>query len=229
MVTYVNDLRLSELATGEGSGTWGTTTNTNLELIGEALGYGTQNCFTSDANATTTVADGATDPARAMYFKVTSSATLSATRELTIAPNTVNRVMIVENATTGGRTITIKQGSGATVDVPNAQVAILYMDGAGSGAAVTTVADLSAISVALKENNSIYIGSDPSGTTDTASNNVALGVNALDAITTGDNNVAIGAEAGGAMTSGHSNVAIGYLALDANTSAANNVAIGRRL
>jgi hypothetical protein len=132
MVTYVNDLRLSELATGEGSGTWGTTTNTNLELIGEALGYGTQNCFSSDANATTTVADGSTDPARAMYFKVTSSATLSATRELTIAPNTVNRVMIIENATTGSQIITIKQGSGNTVNVGNGAVKVLYLDGAGS-------------------------------------------------------------------------------------------------
>ena len=136
MVTYVNDLRLSELATGEGSGTWGTTTNANLELIGEALGYGTQNCFSSDANATTTVADGATDPARAMYFKVTSSATLSATRELTIAPNTLNRVMVVENATTGSQIITIKQGSGNTVNVGNGAVKVLDLDGAGAGAAV---------------------------------------------------------------------------------------------
>jgi len=39
--TYVNNLRLNEMATGDGSGTWGTTTNTNLELIGEALGYRT--------------------------------------------------------------------------------------------------------------------------------------------------------------------------------------------
>ena len=36
--TYVNNLRLNEMATGDGAGTWGTTTNTNLELIGEALG-----------------------------------------------------------------------------------------------------------------------------------------------------------------------------------------------
>ncbi len=35
--TYVNDLRLNELATGDASGTWGTITNTNLELIAEAL------------------------------------------------------------------------------------------------------------------------------------------------------------------------------------------------
>ena len=40
--TYVNDLRLNELATGDGSGTWGTTTNTNLELIAEGLSFGTE-------------------------------------------------------------------------------------------------------------------------------------------------------------------------------------------
>ena len=78
MATYVNDLRLTEIATGDESGTWGTITNTNLELIGEGLSYGTQDCFTSDADATTTVLDGGSDPARAMYFKVTSSATLTA-------------------------------------------------------------------------------------------------------------------------------------------------------
>jgi len=136
MATYVNDLRLTELATGEGSGTWGTTTNTNLELIGESLGYGTEASFSSDANATTTVADGSTDPARSMYFKVTSGASLTATRELTIAPNTLSRVMYIENATTGSQSITIKQGSGGTVTIANGNAAIVYLDGAGSGAAV---------------------------------------------------------------------------------------------
>ena len=136
MATYVNDLRLKEIATGDESGTWGTSTNTNLELIGEALGYGTQNCFATDADATTTVADGATDPARAMYFKVTSSATLTATRVLTIAPNTVSRVMFIENATTGSQSITISQGSGANVTIATGRTTVVYLDGAGSTAAV---------------------------------------------------------------------------------------------
>ena len=136
MATYVNDLRLKEIATGDESGSLGTSTNTNLELIGEALGYGTQNCFGSDADATTTVADGSTDPARAMYFKVTSSATLSATRTLTIGPNTISRVMIIENATTGSQSINISQGTGANVTIANGSVKIVYLDGAGSGAAV---------------------------------------------------------------------------------------------
>ncbi len=83
MATYENDLRLKEITTGDEAGTWGTSTNTNLELIADSLGYNTQASFASDGNATTTVADGAADPARALYFKVTSGATLSATREIT--------------------------------------------------------------------------------------------------------------------------------------------------
>ena len=122
MATYVNNLRLKEIATCDESGTWGTSTNTNLSLIGEALGYNPQDCFATDADATTTVADGSTDPARAFYFKVTSSATLTATRTLTIAPNTVSRVMIIENATTGSQSIAISQGSGANVTILTGEV-----------------------------------------------------------------------------------------------------------
>ena len=49
MATYVNNLRLKEIATGDESGTWGTSTNTNLELVGEALGFGTE-AITTNAN-----------------------------------------------------------------------------------------------------------------------------------------------------------------------------------
>jgi len=119
MATYTNNLRLKEITTGDEDGTWGTSTNNNLDLIAESLGYSTQDGFASDADATTTVADGTTDPARALYFKVTSSATLTATRTLTIAPNTISRVMFIENATTGSQSIQISQGSGGNVTVAN--------------------------------------------------------------------------------------------------------------
>ena len=139
MATYVNNLRLKEIATGDESGTWGTSTNTNLELIGESLGYATQAAFSSDADATTTVADGASDPARALYFKVTSGASLTTTRTLTIGPNTNTRVMWIENATSGSQSINISQGSGANVTIANGKVAIVQLDGAGAGAAVLDV------------------------------------------------------------------------------------------
>ena len=183
MATYVNNLRLTELATGEASGSWGTTTNSNLEFIGEALGFGTQNCFASDANATTTVADGASDPARSFYFKVTSGATLSTTRVLTIAPNTLNRVMFIENATTGNRTITIKQGSGATVNIANGALKAVYLDGAGSGAAVAdALVDLdltgTTTMAALTTSGAITSGGVITGTTVEATATTSAGDNA---------------------------------------------------
>jgi hypothetical protein len=122
------------MGTGDESGNWGVVTNLNLDMIGEAFGYGTEN-MGSDANTTITMADGAVDEARNLYLKITSTS-LSATRTVTLAPNTVGKVWIIENATTNGQIITIKQGSGATINIPNGDVKMIATDGAGSGAAV---------------------------------------------------------------------------------------------
>ncbi len=135
MATYVNDLRLKEIATGDESGTWGTSTNTNLELIGEALGFGTEAITTNADTHTTTVADGSTDPGRAMYLKYTG--TLDSACTITIAPNTISRMHFIENGTSGSQNIIISQGSGANVTIPAGDVKAVYLDGAGSGAAVT--------------------------------------------------------------------------------------------
>ena len=134
MATYVNDLRLKEIGTGESSGTWGTETNTNLELIGEALGFGTEAITTNADTHTTTVADGSTDPGRAMYIKYTG--TLDSACTITIAPNTMSRMHFIENGTSGSQNIIISQGTGANVTIPAGDVKAVYLDGAGSGAAV---------------------------------------------------------------------------------------------
>jgi len=134
--SYDNDLRLEEMGTGEQIGSWGTTTNTNLSLIAEAFSYQTEATFGSDADVTTTIADGASDKVRAFYLKVTSSATLSATRTLTIAPNTLSKVIFIENATSGGQSISISQGSGASVTIANGKTKGCILDGGGSGAVV---------------------------------------------------------------------------------------------
>jgi len=133
--TYVNNLRLEEMATGEKSGTWGTITNSNLELVGEALGYGTES-LASDADATITMADGASDGIRSLYVKITSGVSLTTTRTITLAPNTVSKVWVIENATSGSQSITISQGSGSNVTIGNGQVAIVYTDGGGASANV---------------------------------------------------------------------------------------------
>ena len=133
MATYVNDLRLKEIATGDESGTWGTSTNTNLELIAEAFSYGTEAITTNADTHTTTIADGSTDPGRSIYLKYTG--TLDSACTITIGPNTVSKLWFIENATSGSQNIIISQGSGANITIPAGDTKVVYSDGAGSGAA----------------------------------------------------------------------------------------------
>jgi hypothetical protein len=135
MATYVNNLRLKEITTGDEDGTWGTSTNTNLELITDGFSYGTKQ-MAADANETFTMPDATADATRSLYLKFTSAVSLTATREITLGPNTVSKTWIIENATSGSQIITIKQGSGATVNVPNGSKVMVVTDGAGAGAAV---------------------------------------------------------------------------------------------
>jgi hypothetical protein len=134
MATYVNDLRLKEIATGDESGTWGASTNTNLELIAEAFSFGTEAITTNADTHTTTIADGSTDPGRSLFLKYTG--TLDSACTITIGPNTVSKLWLIENATSGSQNIIIKQGSGATVTIANGQTKAIYSDGAGSGGAM---------------------------------------------------------------------------------------------
>jgi|DEB0MinimDraft_3_1074331.scaffolds.fasta_scaffold00854_7 hypothetical protein len=142
MATYVNNLRLTEIGDGEQSGTWGVTTNTNLELIGQALGYGAATCFPTDGNDSCEVSDGVSDTKRCFYLKVSSTATLTATRELILvgsgaSGNTMSRVQIIENATTGGQSIKVVQvASGTGVTIPSGEAKMVYLNGAGGSAAV---------------------------------------------------------------------------------------------
>ena len=159
MATYVNNLRLKEIATGDESGTWGTSTNTNLELVGQGLGFGTEAITTNADTHASTVADGSADEARAMYIKYTG--TLDSACTITIGPNTLKRVHFIENATSGSQNIIIKQGSGSTVTIGSGDVKVVYLDGAGSGAAVND-AFASLSTVDLKVSDDLTVTDDAS-------------------------------------------------------------------
>ena len=150
MATYVNNLRLKEIGTGDESGTWGTSTNTNLELIGEALGFGTEAITTNADTHTTTIADGSADAGRAIYLIYTG--TLDSACTITIGPNTLKRIHIIKNGTSGSQNILISQGSGANITIPPGDTKVVSLDGAGSGAAVTDVfASLSVVDLKVQD------------------------------------------------------------------------------
>jgi hypothetical protein len=168
--SYVNDLRLNEMATGDASGTWGETTNTNLELIAEAFSYGTEAITTNADTHTTTIADGATDPGRSMYLKYTG--TLDSACTITIGPNTVSKVWIIENGTSGSQDIILSQGSGANITIPAGDTKVVYSDGAGAGAAFfdafasLSVVDLTATGIVTAAGTSVFTNLDISGDID---------------------------------------------------------------
>lgn len=123
--TYSSRLRIELIGTGEQSGIWGDTTNTNLgTLIDEAIA-GVAAITMSDADYTLTVADGATDQSRKAVLVMAGS--LSQARNV-ICPSS-QKVYIVKNTTTGGFAITIKTSAGTGVSVANGATALVYCDG----------------------------------------------------------------------------------------------------
>jgi hypothetical protein len=136
---YSSNLKIELIATGEQSGTWGETTNTNLETaLEEAIvGYGNPN-FSSDADLTISLTDAnTTQTARNFVLNVTSTGSLTATRNL-IVP-TIEKPYVVINATTGSQSIVVKTSAGTGVTVPNGATMSLYVDGTN---VVNTVTNL---------------------------------------------------------------------------------------
>ena len=128
--TYVNNLRLEEIGSGEQSGSWGDTTNTNLEIIGQATAWGTR----AIANASTdniTIADGALDADRSLGLKLTGGGQACT---VTLLPNTSSKTWFMYNATAAALTFTC--GSGANVIIPAGQTKVIATDGLGSGGVV---------------------------------------------------------------------------------------------
>ena len=128
--SYVNNLRLEEIATGEQSGTWGDTTNTNLEIIGQAVAWGTR-AIANASSDNITIADGALDADRCLGLKLTGGGQACL---VTLLPNTSSKTWFMYNATAAALTFTC--GGGANVTIPAGQTKVIATDGLGSGGVV---------------------------------------------------------------------------------------------
>ena len=171
--TYSTNLKIELIATGEQSGTWGTTTNTNLgtALEQSIVGYGNPD-FTSDADLTLTLSDSnATQVARNLVLNVTSSVSLTATRNL-IVP-TVQKPYVVQNNTTGSQSIVVKTSAGTGVTVPNGESVLVYADGTNVVSQVTHIPALTLGTLTL--DTVLAVSSGGTGSSTITANNVVLG------------------------------------------------------
>lgn len=129
MASTFSELKFELIGTGDQAGNWGQTTNENIGTAIEQAITGLGNpIFTTDADLTISLVDSvALQTARALVLNVTSVGSLNATRNLVVP--TIEKQYIVQNNTTGGRSIVVKTASGTGITVPNGAKAHLYVDG----------------------------------------------------------------------------------------------------
>jgi len=138
--TYASNTGLELIRNGEQSGTWGTTTNNNLNII-DRLTNGVLEITLSSTSKTLTTGNGNLTEGQHKVIVISGSPGGAAT--LNIEPKTNEHVYFIYNKT--NQQITVTQGSGGDVVIPavatNAGVNIVFCDGAGSGAKVTSITD----------------------------------------------------------------------------------------
>ena len=130
--SYTLNTGIEKPATGEQAGTWGTTTNTNFDIIDRALN-GVGAITLSGTTHTLTTSDGSLSDG--MFKVLVLGGSPSGTNTITVSPNDADKLYFVLNSS--GQSATFSQGSGADVTVANGKSAVIFCDGAGSGAAVT--------------------------------------------------------------------------------------------
>ena len=122
------DLKLELITTGEKAGTWGTITNTNLQILEQAAS-GYLSLAVGSSDVALSLANHATANGKNLYYKLTG--TLTAARTVTM-PDGAERVFIVEDATarsSSNYTLTVKTVSGTGVTLPVGSTTVLYSDG----------------------------------------------------------------------------------------------------
>lgn len=171
--TYSTNLKIELIGTGEQENTWGTTTNTNLgTAIEEAIVGRVAVDFTNDANLTISLTDTpSTQSARHYFLYLTSSVSLTTTRDL-IVP-TVEKTYVVHNATTGSQSIRVKTSAGTGITIPTGKRAILYVDGTDVIERFDYISALTIASITLT--TALPVASGGTGvTTSTGTGNVVL-------------------------------------------------------
>jgi hypothetical protein len=132
MASTFSDLGIELMATGENAGTWGTKTNTNLQIVEKAIAGYVEQAVTSGGTTALSITDGdtteSTSVARHAVIKLTG--TISGNSIVTV-PDSIEKVYIVTNGTSGAYTVQFKtaSGTGITFGVSEKTTRLVYSDG----------------------------------------------------------------------------------------------------
>ena len=126
--SYSTDLKLELMVTGENSGTWGDKTNTNLNLVQQAIAGYEAVTVSGTGDTALVMTNAAISNARNAVIKLTGTITGNITVSI---PDGIEKTYIVENGTTGVFTVQFKttSGTGPTWSTTDKGTKVLYSDG----------------------------------------------------------------------------------------------------
>ena len=216
--TYTSNGGIEKIGLGEKAGAWGTTTNNNFDII-DRLTNGVVSITLSGTTHTLTTSDGTVSDGMSKVLVLGGSP--SGTNTITISPNDADKLYFVQNGTSQIATFT--QGSGANVSVAAGKQAIIFADGAGSGAAVTEIkpnaADASVVTATLADDavTAAKIADDAVGAAAVADN--SIGAAAINISGNGTSGQAVVSDGDGSFSYESNIVPSGALMPYAGTSA----------
>jgi hypothetical protein len=109
--SYSTDLKLELMVTGENAGTWGDKTNTNLNLVQQAIA-GFESIAITSTNTTLVMTNATISNARNAVLKFTGTITANCT---VFVASGIEKTYILENGTSGAFTLALNQVGGASV------------------------------------------------------------------------------------------------------------------
>ena len=126
--TYSTDLKLELMVTGEKAGLWGNITNTNLNILQQAIAGYEAIALNATTGATLTFSNGTTSNGRNAVIDLTGTITTSVN---VVIPDGIEKNYIVKNSTSGSHDVVIKttSGTGATFDATDKGFKVVYSDG----------------------------------------------------------------------------------------------------
>ncbi len=169
--TYTTNTGIEKPATGDRSGTWGTMTNTNMDLIDQSLdGFISITAAATGSTGspnTLPITNGSVSNGRNRIIKIVDGGDLGGTVYYQITPNDAERYLWIENALSGSRSILLFQGTynaSNDIEIPAGKTKLVRSDGAGSGAVVVEVAANLAVTGSYQVDNLLLDGNSITST-----------------------------------------------------------------
>ena len=150
-------LKLTVQTTGENSGTWGAFTNSNLLVLEQAIGGYAGIALNATTGATLTFSNGVVSNGKNQVIKLTGTIT---TNVNVIIPDSIEKTYVVENATSGAHTVTVKtsSGSGFTFGTTEKTRAIVYSDGTNVVEVINNTQNLLDLADVANTNGNFIVG-----------------------------------------------------------------------